>query len=132
MISKYAFALVSATLPCLAMGQDSGSYECSMGDLQRRVVVLSEPGRSVPCEVQYFKDSEAPNEKQVLWHATNQEGFCESKAEEFVDELESWGWDCGRGTTSAPKHDSEPVQDVADELPVRDDTDDLKPAVPTE
>lgn len=132
MKSKCAIALLSAALPCVAVSQDSSSYECSMGDLQRRVVILSEPGRSVPCEVHYYKDSEAPDEKQVLWHATSQEGYCESKTEEFIAKLEGWGWNCGGAADSMPGSEPEPMQDAANELPMHDDTDDLKPAVPSQ
>jgi hypothetical protein len=133
MFSKYAISLLVA-IPCLALGQGQTSYQCSFGDLQRRVEILTEPGVSVPCEVHYYKDTEAPGEKQVLWSAGSQEGFCESKAEEFIAKLEGWGWDAT--PASEPEADAMPEVDAAEEAeeapPVYDDTDVLSPGNPTE
>jgi len=135
MNSKSAFALLALVLPCAAPGQDTTSYQCSFGELQRRVEILTEPGVSVPCEVHYYKDTEAPGEKQVLWSAGSQEGFCESKTEEFIGKLEGWGWDCGRGDAASaePEAAEEPAadEDGAENLPAYDDTDVLSPADPT-
>ena len=96
--------------------------------------ILTEPGVTVPCEVHYYKDTEAPGEKQVLWSAAAQEGFCESKAQEFIAKLEGWGWDCGRA--AAPEAPAEPEAAPAPEAPaepeVQDDTDVLSPGEPAE
>ncbi len=100
----------------MAMAQDGPSYVCNNGDLQRRVQVIYEPGVTVPCEVHYYKDTEAPGESQVLWRALNEEGYCEAKAAEFASKLEGWGWDCDEGTAPAPA----PAE--------ADDTDDLAPS----
>ena len=134
MNSKYLMTLLSIAIPCLALGQDDGSYQCSFGDLQRRVEILTEPGVSVPCEVHYYKDTEAPGEKEVLWSATSQEGYCESKTEEFIAKLEGWGWDCGQGGEAMPAAEPEaaPDADAAEEPPVYDDTDVLSPGTPSE
>jgi hypothetical protein len=133
MNSKYALALITTALPCLALGQDGGSYQCSFGDLQRRVEILTEPGVTVPCEVHYYKDTEAPGEKKVLWSAGSQEGYCESKTEEFIAKLEGWGWDCGQGEKSMPSSEAEPEadEDTEAEPPVYDDTDVLSPGNPS-
>lgn len=104
-----------------AIAQEN-SYTCTHGELTRRVVIMSEPGVSVPCEVQYFKDTEAPGESQVLWSAQNQEGFCEQKSSEFVASLEGWGWSC----SSAAVEPDAPME----EEDVRDDTEDLMPSEP--
>lgn len=131
MNSKYTIAFFLAAAPGLALAQSAGSYQCSFGELQRRVEILTEPGVSVPCEVHYYKDTEAPGEKQVLWSATSQQGYCESKAEEFIAKLEGWGWDCGRGEAAAPVPVSEPKLDDTDaEPPAYDDTDVLSPGDP--
>jgi len=138
MNSKYVIALLAAAVPCLALGQDAGSYQCSFGDLQRRVQILTEPGVTVPCEVHYYKDTEAPGEKQVLWSAGSQEGYCESKTEEFIAKLEGWGWDCGRGAAPVAEPEAEPVaapeadDATEEEAPVYDDTDVLSPGSPSE
>jgi hypothetical protein len=131
MNSKYTIAFLLVAAPGLALAQNAGSYQCSFGELQRRVEILTEPGVSVPCEVHYYKDTEAPGEKQVLWSAASQQGYCESKAEEFIAKLEGWGWDCGSSEATAPAPESEPELDDNDaEPPAYDDTDVLSPGDP--
>ena len=132
MKSKYVIGLLAVVVPALVLAQDTGKYQCSYGDLQRRVEILTDPGVSVPCEVHYYKDSEAPGEKQVLWSAGSQDGYCESKTEEFIAKLEGWGWDCGRGDDAmpAPEPEAEADDDAEEEAPVYDDTDVLTPGNP--
>jgi hypothetical protein len=118
---KFASVLVplAVVLPALGFAQSSDSYVCTMDTSQRRVEILRETGVQVPCEVHYYKDTEAPGEQQVLWRAQTQVGYCEEKAGEFVTKLQEWGWNCSAG--QAP--DPEPVE----EMP-QDDTEMLSPA----
>ena len=123
-------------LPGLALAQDN-STECTYGDSVRRVVIMSEPGVSVPCEVHYFKDTEAPGEDQVLWSATQQQGYCEEQAAGLVAKLEGWGWDCGAAAPAAPAEPEAPAEPAeapdapeAPEAP-EDMTEDLAPAPDT-
>ncbi len=109
MISLRSCALLVSLLPAVALS-DGVSYTCSYEDLQRRVEVVTEPGVSVPCEVHYYKDSEAPGEREVLWRASNDAEFCEKKAAEFIGQLLAWGWTCGQGEPAAPE--PAPVDDV--------------------
>jgi len=115
MKGKLAIALLAATVPCLAFGQGTGSYQCSYGDLQRRVEILYEPGVTVPCEVHYYKDTEAPGERQVLWSATTQEGYCEAQTDAFIAKLRNWGWDCGQGAEAAPAPAEQAVEEAVEE-----------------
>lgn len=114
-----------ALLPVMASSQSAMSYECSYGDLKRRVIIYSEPGVSVPCEVHYYKDTEAPGERDVLWRAVNEAGYCESRAAEFRVQLTEWGWTCTDGADAPEEmmNDAEPLDDDA-----VDDTDMLSPA----
>lgn len=126
-----AFLLVPvALLPTLVIAADDGQTECTYGGLVRRVVIMSEPGVSVPCEVHYYKDSEAPGEDQVLWSADNQAGYCEEKAAELIAKLEGWGWQCD-AAAAAPEEPAdepeppmepvmEPVDETADLVPIED------------
>ena len=114
------FALVA---PAVALSQDAGKYQCTHGDLVRRVEIYTEPGVTVPCEVHYFKDTEAPGQSEVLWSAEAQEGYCEQKATEFVAQLEGWGWDCGASDAAEPP--AEPEEPAAPVL--QDDTNVLSP-----
>ena len=105
---------------------------CTYGDMVRRVVVMTEPGVSVPCEVHYFKDTEAPGEDQVLWSASSQAGYCEEKAAGLVAKLEGWGWDCGAAAPAAPAEPAEPAAapEPAEEAEApADTTGDLAPAI---
>ena len=140
MNNKYLVAGLAAALPALAAAQGTDSYQCTYGELQRRVEILTEPGVSVPCEVHYYKDTEAPGEREVLWSATAEEGYCERKTEEFIAKLQGWGWSCSAGEAApapepasepeaAPEPDSEEAPAPVPEPPtLNDDTSDLVPA----
>ena len=130
MKQRIVFFLIASLLPAAAAAQDSGKYQCTYGDMQRRVEIVTEPGLEVPCSVHYFKDTEAPGEQQVLWSAENDGSYCRSKAMEFVAKLEGWGWDCGRGADAATEEDvvDESVPAETDEaLGSSDDEQELSP-----
>ncbi len=97
------------TLPGLVLAQ-TVETQCTYNDMVRRVVIMSEPLVSVPCEVHYFKDTEDPGSDQVLWSAMQQEGYCEEKAAAFVTKLEDWGWDCETNDPAAPAAPEEPAE----------------------
>jgi len=125
---KYMAMFLAATLPGLVFGQGPQTYQCSYGDLQRRVEILHETGATVPCEVHYYKDSEAPGDRQVLWRAVSELGYCERKTEEFIAKLQNLGWNCGQDgdlARSVEQGLEAPPEDV-------DDTELLTPAVETE
>ena len=132
-------ALLITIVPGFALAQGA-STQCTYGDTVRRVVIMSEPGVSVPCEVHYYKDSEAPGEDQVLWSAGQQAGYCEEKAAGLVAKLEGWGWNCDGDAAAAPAAPAEvaeapeaPESPEAPEAPEapetpEDMTEDLAPA----
>ena len=118
MHSKTLAFVVALILPVLSIAQDQQSYQCTFGELTRRVEIFSEPGVAAPCEVHYYKDTEAPGERQVLWQAQNDAAYCESKAQEFIVKLNDMGWDCGQSAEV----------DEAEQPGTADDTDALTPA----
>ena len=132
MKAKLLAAIVAATLPATALAQADGKYQCTYGELTRRVEILTEPGVSVPCEVHYHKDTEAPGESQVLWSAQSDASYCEARATEFVAKLEGWGWDCSAGgAPAAPAEPGAPAAPEPAEAPdAVDDTEALAPAEP--
>jgi hypothetical protein len=69
---------------------------CVRGDdaVRRVAVEARDPDRGVPCEVVYWKDTEAPGVRSVLWSAESDADFCARKAEELVETLEGGGWSC--------------------------------------
>ena len=66
----------SILVPLTVSAQNTPETRCVCGDMQRRVAIVYETGVAVPCEVHYFKDTEAPGEHQVLWNAQNESGYC--------------------------------------------------------
>ena len=120
LLAAFLTVMLAALLPGLTFAQDTQKYQCTHGELQRRVEILYETGLTVPCEVHYYKDTEAPGELQVLWRAINQSGYCESKIREFIAKLGELGWSCSQGVEA----ESESEKD--------DDTEDLTPAEKTE
>ena len=129
--------LVSLALlsPGLVFAQAATSYQCTYDGMQRRIVILTEPGVTVPCQVQYHKDTEMPGEVQTLWTATSDASYCESKASEFVAKLEGWGWSCGAAegapaeAAPGPEEEAPAEPDAeADPEPAADDTEALEPA----
>ena len=118
MYPKTLAIVVAMVLPALAAAQDQQQYQCTFGELTRRVEIFSEPGVAVPCEVHYYKDTEAPGDRQVLWSAQNDAAYCAGKAQDFVAKLTEMGWECGQATAA----------EEAAEPGVEDDTAALTPA----
>ena len=112
--------VVLCLLPAIAFSQGANNFQCSLDEVTRRVEIFYETGVTVPCEVHYYKDTEMPGERQVLWRASNEEGYCEARAAEFVAKLEGMGWTCWAG--AAPPGAGEDMSGEAD------DTDALAPA----
>ena len=134
MNSKFWAVLLAAMLPGLSFAQGSPNYLCTHGELQRRVEVLYETGMTFPCEVHYFKDTEAPGEPQVLWRAMNEAGYCERKTEEFITKLKGLGWRCGPPDAAIQNPDPEPTGDAdpGAEPEQADDTESLTPGEETD
>jgi hypothetical protein len=119
---RFTATLLVLVLSGTSFGQDAPSYQCTYADMQRRVEVLYETGMTLPCEVHYYKDTEAPGEMQVLWRAVSEVGYCELKAQEFIVKLTELGWSCAQGDDAAKDGDPAPV-DVPEESiePVQED-----------
>jgi len=111
---KILLAVILALLPEVLLAQD---YQCTIGSLQRRVEILYEGAASVPCEVHYYKDTEAQGERQVLWRALNEEGYCERKAQEFIVQLEDMGWSCERHVAESPPSSADTSDDTESLMP---------------
>jgi len=97
--SLLAFAALTPMLIVSAGPAAASETRCVRGDdaIRRVAIEVSEPNRDVPCEVVYWKDTEAPGVRTVLWSAQTDAAFCARKAEELVDTLEGGGWSCTAG-----------------------------------
>jgi hypothetical protein len=93
-VEKMATAETAVEKTTTPTSTSPSKYSCSLQGLVRRVEIIYSTDTSVPCDVTYYKDNEAPDEVNTLWSAQNLEGYCEQKAAEFVEKLQSWGWAC--------------------------------------
>lgn len=108
MSGRLALFLVAVSLPILATAQDAENYRCTNGEVVRRIEIVYATGARVPCEVHYYKDTEAPGALEVPWNAQNQTGYCEARAAELVDSLRGWGWNCvATGAAGAVRDDTD-------------------------
>jgi hypothetical protein len=91
--------LLNRTIPILAisillpLNAYADSWSCRYGNDVREVHMEQTTPAPLPCQVLYRKLTEGA-EDQVLWTAQNDAAYCEFKAKEFVEKLESWGWTC--------------------------------------
>jgi hypothetical protein len=109
-MTKRLIFLGLTIFPVMLLAQDEERFQCALDELTRRIEIFHEPGASVPCEVHYFKDTEAPGEREVLWRATSEEGYCAAKARELVEKLKETGWTCW--TPSANASGASPADDT--------------------
>ncbi len=71
-------------------------HVCKNGSAERLVTVAYEQdGKKAPCAVRYKRDVAEP-EKEIF-KASNEIGYCETKADEFVAKLTALGWACEAG-----------------------------------
>jgi hypothetical protein len=92
----FRYAVFLLVLSGLASEVSADSWTCEQAGLTRKVVVYYPLAPALlPCEVFYAKPDENTMPRS-LWKATNKEGYCEQKAEEFIEKLGSWGWHCTR------------------------------------
>jgi hypothetical protein len=105
-------------------------YQCARGSTTRSIAVdYQQAGERVPCEVVYRKP---PQDPDVLWRASSEVGFCESKADELAQTLEISGWACERvqaagiepATPAAPPRAA--AEEAAPQAESRQDTNGLQ------
>ena len=81
-----------ATTYYTASYADTIGYRCTMGDSVRRIeIYYPESPETLPCQVIYHKDTEEP---KTLWRAENDASYCEIQADNLIDTLKGWGWQC--------------------------------------
>ena len=97
-VATSLLSLLILSTPLMADG--NVKFKCTNGTLVRHVeVVYPTPGATVPCSVEYTKDTEQPGEEPVtLWSAEQETNYCLEKAEGFVEKLGELGWTCERLT----------------------------------
>ncbi len=90
------FKSLVSLLTFLVMPSESfaNSWTCHYAELTRNVVIFypNEPN-TLPCKVYYTKPKENIMPR-TLWKAEHEDTYCERKAVEFINNLESKGWQC--------------------------------------
>ncbi len=90
-VKNISTVLLAIFMAYAAQAVADETYICSHDGKQRIVTINYDvAGQSVPCEVNYQKDTGT----QRLWRAEGQVGYCEDKTAEFIAKQESWGWSC--------------------------------------
>jgi hypothetical protein len=94
--SLLAFALLTPATLALAQAAAASETRCVRGDdaVRRVEIAVQDPNHGAPCEVVYWKDTERPGVRTVLWSAQTDADFCARKAEELVVTLKDGGWTC--------------------------------------
>lgn len=91
-----ALTLLIAALPVTAA--ENQTIHCQLGEAVRVIEVVYPQDAALPCEVHYTKDGQ----RNVLWQASNEAGYCEQQAADFAEKQRGWGWQCV-ATASAAK-----------------------------
>lgn len=85
--------LLTGVLLSLSSSAFAGSWSCRHNDNVREIHIEQSTSAPVPCSVVYRKLTEGAQDR-VLWSAENDAGYCEAKAQAFVEKQTSWGWTC--------------------------------------
>ena len=107
-LSLAACTALAAVLTALAGSAAARETRCTRGDdaIRRVEIAAQDPNQNVPCEVVYWKDSEQPGVRNVLWTAQTDAAFCKRKADELV---ETYGVAGQRRAVGSPDQDQERV-----------------------
>lgn len=100
-MKKAIFIVAAALQSGIAAAQPDTSltnrtFTCAQQSATRIVKIVYSQGTALPCQVVYDKTQEG-GDAQILWQAATEEGYCEDKAETFVQKLTDWGWACSEG-----------------------------------
>jgi hypothetical protein len=105
-MKKLALVAILASTASLTHAIDNQKTVCTHDNTQRIIEVVYTGETALPCEVHYTKGTQS----QVLWSAHNSENYCESKAAEFVQKQQAWGWNCAaEATTEATTEELTPA-----------------------
>jgi hypothetical protein len=115
-----ARAALTSVLLVLAGSAAASETRCVRGDdaIRRVEIAAQDPVQNVPCEVVYWKDTEQPGVRSVLWTAQTDADYCVRKAEELIANLEAGGWSCAAaGEPQSARRQAPPQQQPAPSPP---------------
>jgi hypothetical protein len=117
---QWGFVALAPVLIVWTSSAVASEVRCVRADqaVRRVVIEVQDPNQNVPCEVVYWKDTEQPGVRNVLWNAQTDAAFCKRKADELVGKLEAVGWKCTSRdepteAATGPSPQSEPPPDSA-------------------
>ncbi|MDX1678647.1 hypothetical protein [Arsukibacterium sp.] len=103
-LTKLLLTGVMVSSPLMAADLPGQHTHCQLGDTVRIIKVVYPQGGLLPCEVHYTKNGTT----SVLWQASNEAGYCEQRAADFIEKQRGWGFECVLMPSG-----SEPVADDA-------------------
>lgn len=92
-LCQHTIKAILVLLYLLAPSSYAESWQCTQDDLVREVIVEHPIEKPALCKVIYSKPTE-DDKSQLLWTATNNDVYCKEKANQFVNKLISWEWEC--------------------------------------
>jgi hypothetical protein len=127
-----AFAVLTPATMALAETAAASETRCVRGDdaVRRVEIQVQDPVSKVPCEVVYWKDTEQPGVRTVLWSAQTDADFCARNAEELVATLQEGGWSCD--AAAAPQSASQEAPPATAAEPPRSASREMPPATAAE
>lgn len=105
---------LAAVITPAAIAQSDTTFTCSHNDATRTITINYPTTEPTPCSVNYQKDGAS----QTLWEAQNSEGYCEEKANAFVEKQRGWGWEC---TSEETAIDDSSIEEATDDSPAEED-----------
>ena len=86
------FLMLALTAACgSVLAAPNKVYQCTQRQHERLIdVSYASPDTQVPCEVLYHKNGQT----ESLWRYNNEQGQCETQAENFLAKQQGWGWQC--------------------------------------
>jgi hypothetical protein len=91
--------LLAAVAPIEARAVTDEAYMCRNGERERRVELqhADAPDR-LPCQVVYWRDASRSADRESLWEAAHDFGFCIERTRDLVQRLQDGGWKCQKAT----------------------------------
>jgi hypothetical protein len=87
--------LLAASTPLAARAATDEAYMCRNGERERRIELqrADAPNR-LPCQVIYWRDANRSDDREPMWEAAHDFGFCIERTRDLVQRLEEAGWSC--------------------------------------
>ncbi len=91
----WSLALLAISAPFAARAATDQAYMCRNGERERRIELqrADAPNR-LPCQVMYWRDANRADDREAIWEAAHDFGFCVERTRDLVQRLAGSGWTC--------------------------------------